>query len=139
MDLIRYQDSLAFPWDRWFPDSTENLVYRPKDRYTPEATRKRMDRLGGLLGASHLILPCRMRVSVTPKSSITHEGGLDWGFSLVLWNVAAGAPEWALDYRSWEAGMNLDESLEGRLDKALGGAWNDLPRGLAALRNAEPR
>lgn len=139
MDLIRYQDSLAFPWARWFPDSSVSLVYRPKDRFTAAATRKRMDRLGGLLGASHLILPCRMRVSVTPKSSITHEGGLDWGFSLVLWNVAAGAPEWALDYRSRETGMNLDESLEGRLDKALGGAWNDLPRDLAALWEAEPR
>lgn len=139
LDLIGYQDSLVFPWDRWFPDSTESLVYRPKDRYTSEATRKRMDRLGGLLGASHLILPCRARVSVTPKTSITHEGGLEWGFSLVLWNVAAGTPEWALDYRSREEGMNLDESLEGRLDKALGGAWNELPRRLAALWSAEPR
>ena len=54
MDLIGFQDSLAFPWDRWFPDSAERLVYRPKDRYTAEATRKRMDRLGGLLGATHL-------------------------------------------------------------------------------------
>jgi hypothetical protein len=139
MDLLRYQDSLAFPWEGWFPDSAESLVYRPKDRFTAAGTRKRMDKLGGLLGASHLILPCRMRVSVTPKSSITHEGGLDWGFSLVLWNVAAGAPEWALDYRSRETGMNLDESLEGRLDKALGGAWNDLPRGLTSLWDAEPR
>lgn len=139
MELIRFQDSLVFPWARWFPDSTERLVYRPKDRFTPEATRKRMDELGGRLGASHLILPGRMRVSVTPKSSITHEGGLEWGFSLLLWNVAAGAPEWALNYRSRETGMNLDESLEGRLDKALGGAWNELPRSLAALWEAEPR
>lgn len=139
MELIGYQDSLAFPWERWFPDPGESLVYRPRDRFTPEATRKRMDKLGGLLGASHLILPCRMRVSVTPKSSITHEGGLEWSFSLVLWNVAAGSPEWALNYRSRETGMNLDESLEGRLDKALGGAWNDLPRGLATLWDAEPR
>lgn len=139
MDLLAYQDSLVFPWNRWFPDPAESLIYRPRDRYTPESTRKRMDRLGGLLGASHLVLPCRMRVSVTPKSSITHEGGLEWGFSLVLWNVAAGAPEWALNYRSHETGMNLDESLEGRLDKAVGGAWDGLPGGLAAVWAAEPR
>lgn len=139
MDLIGYQDSLAFPWERWFPDSAERLVYRPKDRFTAEATRKRMDRLGGMLGATHLVLPCRMHVSVTPKSSITHEGGLEWGFSLVFWNVAAGSPEWAINYRSRETGMNLDESLDGRLDKALGGAWNDLPSELTALWAAEPR
>ena len=44
-----------------------------------------------------------------------------------------------MNYRSREMGMNLDESLEGRLDKALGGTWDELPRGLAALWEAEPR
>jgi hypothetical protein len=139
LNLLAYLDSLDFPWERWFPDSAEEIVYRPHDRFTSEGVRKRMDKLGGMLGASHLLLPCKMRVSATPKSSITHEGGLDWEFRLVFWNVAAGGPEWALRFSDRETGMNLDDALDGRLDKALGAAWDGLPGELSALWNAEPR
>jgi hypothetical protein len=139
LPLMAYLDSLDFPWSQWFPDSSESLIYRPRDRFVKPATRKRMDKLGGMLGASHLLLPCRMYVRSTPKSSITHEGGLDWGFSLVFWNVAAGSPEWAMRFSDVEGNMNLDDALDGRLDKALGGAWDGLPAELGALWTAEPR
>ncbi|MDB5106237.1 MAG: hypothetical protein JWP91_3926 [Fibrobacteres bacterium] len=138
VNLLSYMDSLEFPWSRWLPDSEEQVVYRPHDRFTKAATRKRLDRLGGMLGATHLLVPGRMKVSVTPRSSITHEGGLDWGFSLVLWNVAEGAPEWALQFSEENTHMNLDESLDGHLDKALGAAWDGLPGELGSLWNAEP-
>jgi hypothetical protein len=138
LPLLAYLDSLDFPWSQWFPDSSEALIYRPRDRFMKPAVRKRMDKLGGMLGASHLLLPCRMYVRSTPKSSITHEGGLDWGFSLVLWNVAAGGPEWAIRYANREKHMDLNEALDGRVDKSLGAAWDGLPAELAALWSAEP-
>ncbi|MEO6096815.1 MAG: hypothetical protein ABIW76_14505 [Fibrobacteria bacterium] len=138
LPLIAYLDSLDFPWSQWFPDSSESLIYRPRDRFMKPATRKRLDRLGGMLGASHLLLPCRMYVKATPKSSITHQGGLDWGFSLVFWNVAAGSPEWAIRFSDQEGNMNLDEALDGRMDKSLGNAWDGLPAELGSLWAAEP-
>jgi hypothetical protein len=138
LPLLAYLDSLDFPWSQWFPDSSELLVYRPRDRFMKPAARKRMDKLGGMLGASHLLLPCRMYVKSTPKSSITHEGGLDWGVSLVLWNVAAGGPEWAIQYSNRVKHMDLNEALDGRLDASLGAAWDRLPAELAALWAAEP-
>jgi hypothetical protein len=139
VDLMGYLDSLRLPWEKWLPDSGEAVVYRPRDRFTDAAARSRLDRLGGLLGASHLLLPARMHAKVRPAASNLHAGGLDWGFSLVLWNVAAGGPEWALEYRESEPAMDLDESLESRLDKALGAAWAGLPAELLTQWAAEPR
>jgi hypothetical protein len=92
-----------------------------------------------MLGAAYLLLPARVHVYVTPRSSITHQGGLEWGFWLVLWNVAAGAPEWALEYSETCGDMNLDDALDARLDKGLGRVWDALPAEAAALWNAEPR
>jgi hypothetical protein len=139
VDLMRYLDSLGLPWGKWLPDSGETVIYRPRDRYTNADMRRRLDRLGGMLGASHLLIPMRAHAHVKPLASNTHSGGLEWGFSLVLWNVAAGSPEWVLEYNENEAAMDLDESLEGRLDKALGAAWESLPSELLAQWAAEPR
>jgi hypothetical protein len=139
LDLLAYLDSLQLPWDKWLADSGQEVVYRPRDRFTRAADRKRLDKLGGLLGMTHLLLPSRVQVHVTPKSSVTHSGGLAWTFSLVLWNVAEGSPEWALQYTEDDPSMDLDESLEGRLDTHLAPAWNGLPAELTALWGAEPR
>jgi hypothetical protein len=139
VDLMRDLDSLRLPWGKWLADSGENVIYRPKDRYTDAGMRGRLDRLGGMLGATHLLIPMRAFAHVKPISSDTHTGGLAWGFSLVLWNVAAGSPEWALEYNEDEFAMDLDESLEGRLDKALGAVWESLPAELLAQWAAEPR
>jgi hypothetical protein len=138
LDLMAYLDSLELPWDKWLADSGQEVVYRPRDRFTKPAARQRLDRLGGLLGATHLLWPARVHVRVTPTASNGHSGGLDWGFDLVLWNVAAGSPEWALRYRERAPSMNLDESLEGRLDKALGTVWDGLPSELTSLWASEP-
>jgi hypothetical protein len=139
VDLMASLDSLRLPWARWLPDSGETVIYRPRDRFTDAATRARLDRLGGNLGATHLLIPMRAHAKVKPLSSNTHTGGFDWGFSLVLWNVAAGSPEWALEYEESEAAMDLDESLAGRLDKGLGAVWDGLPSELQAQWAAEPR
>lgn len=138
VDLMASLDSLDLPWGTWLADSGEAVVYRPRDRFTDAASRRRLDRLGGLLGADYLLLPARMRVRVKPIASTAHMGGLEWGFCLALWNVAEGRPEWALDYRESEAAMDLDESLEKRLDKALGAVWDGLPGELRAQWAAEP-
>ncbi|MDB5051008.1 MAG: hypothetical protein JWO30_4079 [Fibrobacteres bacterium] len=139
LNLMAYLDSVDLPWDKWLADSGQGVVYRPRDRFTKPASRKRLDKLGGMLGAAYLLLPARVRVKVTPRSSITHEGGLDWSFVLVLWNVASASPEWALQYSEQAPFMNLDESLDVRLDKGLGAVWDGLPAELAALWRAEPR
>jgi hypothetical protein len=139
VDLMAYLDSLKLPWDKWLADSGQEVVYRPRDRFTKPEARKRMDKLGGLLGATHLLLPARVHVQVKPTASNTHTGGLAWGFHLVLWNVAEGGPEWALAYEDSEWNMDLDESLEGRLDKALGAVWDGMPAELQSLWAAEPR
>jgi hypothetical protein len=139
LDLMAYLDSIALPWGKWLSDSGEQVIYRPHDRFTPSAARKRMDRLGGMLGASYLLLPARAAVRVTPHSSTSHRGGLEWKFDLVFWNVAEGRPEWAMEYAENDPEMDLDDSLDGRLDKGLGKVWDSLPDGLEALWKAEPR
>jgi hypothetical protein len=139
LNLLAYLDSLQLPWDRWLADSGQEVVYRPRDRYTPAAARHRLDKLGGMLGATHLLLPAKVRIRVTPQASNTHQGGLEWTFVLALWNVADGRPEWALRYSERAIDMDLDKSLEGNLDKGLGAAWDRLPAELSALWVAEPR
>jgi hypothetical protein len=139
MDLMAYLDSIALPWGKWLSDSGEQAIYRPHDRYTPAAVRKRMDKLGGMLGASYLLLPARARVRVTPRSTTTHRGGLEWRFDLAFWNVAEGRPEWVMEYAENDPDMDLDESLEGRMDKGLIKVWDSMPEQLEVLWKAEPR
>ncbi len=144
MDLMAMLDSLDLPWARWFDDSAaraepEAVIYRPRDRMTSAATRKKLDHLGGILNQNYLLLPTKVDIRVTPLMSNTHTGGFDWKFGLVFWNVAQGRPEWALEYSGKASLMDLDKSLDTHLDKALGAAWDGLPGELAALRNSEPR
>jgi hypothetical protein len=138
IDLLPYLDSLRLPWDKWLPDPGDAVIYRPRDRFTDAATRRRMDKLGGILGATHLLLPARVHVKVKPLGSNMHTGGLDWGCFLLLWNVAEGRPEWVLDYEESESTVDLDESLDGRLDKALGTVFEKIPAELQELWAAEP-
>jgi hypothetical protein len=138
LDLMAYLDSLRLPWDKWLADPGEAVIYRPRDPFTDPVMRRRMDKLGGILGATHLLLPARVHVKVKPVASGLHAGGLEWGFYLVLWNVAKGSPEWSLDYEESESAMDLDASLDGRLDKALGAVFAKLPEELLALWGAEP-
>jgi hypothetical protein len=139
IDLPAYEDSLQFPWDAWFDGYDQPLIYRPHDRMTSPATRSRLDRLGGQMGMTHLLIPARVHVLVTPEASNTHKGGLEWGFFLVFWNVGEGRPEWALAFSEKVPDMDLDQSLEASLDRALPAAWDRLPADLTALWKAEPR
>lgn len=138
INLLAYQDSLAMPWDKWFDGYTQSLIYRPRDRMTPASTVRRMDRLGGLLGATHLLLPAKVWVKLEPKSSHTHSGNMEWGFHLVFWNVGQGRAEWAMALSEKVHNTDLDAALDGRLDKALLAAWDSMPAELAALWKTEP-
>ncbi|MBW8890158.1 MAG: hypothetical protein JF616_20585 [Fibrobacteres bacterium] len=138
VDLMPYLDSLRLPWDKWLSDPGEAVVYRPRDRFTDPPMRRRMDKLGGILGATHLLLPARVHVKVKPMGSNMHLGGLEWGCYLLLWNVAEGRPEWVLDYEESESTVDLDESLDGRLDRALGTVFEKIPAELQELWAAEP-
>jgi hypothetical protein len=136
--LLDYLDSLDFPWARWFDGYSQPLIYRPRDRWTPAKTASRMDRLGGLLGATHLLYPAKVWVKVDPKASNQHQGSLEWGFHLVFWNVARGHAEWALAFSESARNMDLDHSLDTHLDRSLVAAWDRMPADLAALWKAEP-
>jgi hypothetical protein len=139
INLAAYLDSLQWPWDRWFAGDPPPLVYRPRDWMTAPTARRRMDRLGGQLGMTHLLLCSQVWVRVFPKRSDTHEGALEWGFRLVFWDVAGGRPEWALTFSEKVPYMDLDKSLEAHLDRGLVPVWDHLPVQLQALWKAEPR
>ncbi|HLP43482.1 MAG TPA: hypothetical protein VK465_18405, partial [Fibrobacteria bacterium] len=139
VSLLDYQDSLRFPFDRWFDGYGQPLIYRDRDRMCPPASVERMDRLGGWLGATHLIYPTKVWVKVDPKARAQHVGHLEWGFHLVFWNVSRGRPEWAMVFREEARDMDLDDSLESHLDRGLVAAWDRMPGDLKALWMAEPR
>ena len=139
INLLSQLDSLDFPWDKWFDGYSQDLIYRPRDRMTSARIRRRLDRLGGTLGATHLLIPARFRALVSPQRSDGHKGGIEWGFNLVFWNVVEGRPEWALAFSEKLADTDLDAPLEPHLDKALQPAWERLPEDLQALLQAEPR
>jgi hypothetical protein len=139
VELLDYQDSLSLPWKRWFDGYSQDLIYRPKDFMTPVAACKRLDRLGGLLGATHLLVPAKVWMKLDPRSRTVHEGSMEWGFQLLFWNVSTGRPEWALAFTEVARNVDLDAPLDERLDKSLVRAWDRMPQALADLWNSEPR
>lgn len=139
VNLLDFQDSLRFPFDRWFDGYGQNLIYRDRDRMCPTATVERMDRLGGWLGATHLLYPAKVWVKVDPKARDQHVGHLEWGFHLVFWNVSRGRAEWAMTFHEEARDMDLDASLESHLDRGLMAAWDRMPGDLMTLWRAEPR
>lgn len=139
ISLLDYQDSLALPWGKWFDGYAQPLIYRPKDRFVTTADRRRLDRLGGILGATHLLLPAMVKVSLEPKARNEHTGHMEWGFHLLFWNVVEGRPEWAMAFSETARNVDLDQALDDRLDRALGAAWDRMPEYLTELWKAEPR
>lgn len=137
IDLLDYQDSLDLPWSRWFDGYTQDLIYRPREWMAAAETRKRLDRLGGLVGATHLLLPAKVWFKVDSKASNLHHGNLEWGFHLVFWNVGAGRAEWAMAFTETARNVDLDAPLDARLDRSLVAAWDRMPSDLAALWKAE--
>lgn len=139
LDLLGQLDSLKLPWDKWFDGYAQPIVYRPRDWMAPANAKKKLDRIGGLLGATHLLLPAKVKVSLEPRARNVHTGQMEWGFHLLFWNVAAGRAEWALAFSEIARNADLDAPLDGRLDKALGATWDRMPQDLAALWKAEPQ
>lgn len=139
VNLLDYQDSLDLPWSKWFDGYAQDLVYRPKEWMAPASAKQRLDKLGGLLGATHLIFPAKVKVSLEPKARNVHTGNMEWGFHLLCWNVRAGKVEWAMAFTETARNVDLDAALDPRLDKALVAAWDNMPAGLADLWKSEPR
>lgn len=138
LDLMAFQDSLDLPWARWFDGYAQPVIYRPRESMTGEATRKRLDRLGGLLGATHLLLPAKVWFKIDPVASNVHLGALEWGFHLVFWNVATGRAEWAQAFSESAKAVDLDAPLEGRLDRSVVSSWDRMPADLMTVWKSEP-
>lgn len=144
INLMNYLGSLQYPWQEWFGtdgDSLENpsVIFREKDRWLSPVVKKKIDTLGGLLNYEYLLIPTAIEIHVAPIMSNVHTGYLQWKFALVFWNVRQGRPEWALKYSGKSGLVDLDQSLDSHLDKALGAAWDGLPRQLKQIWTAEPR
>lgn len=138
LNLLDFQDSLGLPWDKWFDGYGQELIYRPREWQASQAARKKLDRLGGLLGASHLLLPAKVWMKIEPLARDVHSGSMEWGFHLVFWNVATGRAEWAMAISQKALHTDLDKALDGRLDKVLVETWERMPESLAAFWKAEP-
>ncbi len=139
VDLMGRLDNLSFPLKDWFYGYSEPLIYRSRDTFSSDSLKKKLDALGGALGVSHLLLPVEAEIHVKPKSSSRHVGDLTYGFHLILWNARLGRPEWVVAYREELRGVDLNKSLDSRLDRNLKGYLEGLPRRVAALRAAEPK
>lgn len=144
IDLLKYLTRLNFPWPVWFGTEGDSLerppvIFRERDRWLSSGVKKQIDSLGGLLNQEYLLIPTQIQIHVLPVMSNGHTGILEWKFSLVFWNVGEGRPEWALKYSGKSSLGDLDQSLDSHLDKALGAAWDGVPKQLEQIWKAEPR
>jgi hypothetical protein len=105
---------------------------------TNPKTKQSLDRLGGLLNQDYLLLSTGIDIYIKPLISNGHTGGFFWKFDLLFWNVREGRAEWAMRYNGSSGLMDLDQSLDRHLDRAIGSAWDRVPGELKALWNAEP-
>jgi hypothetical protein len=137
--LLESVDSLAFPFEKWFDGFNDPLIYRPGDRYTPRELKERLNRLGGTLGLSHLLIPTGLQTNIFPKRSNDHVGKLEFSFYLVFWNVSLAYPEWVLFFREKTKKVDLDDPLKKYLDKGLFKRLQRLPEELKKLMAKEPK
>ena len=56
IDLLGRIDSLSFPLDKWFDGFDYPLIYRETDPYTSRSIKDQLNKIGGALGHSHLLI-----------------------------------------------------------------------------------
>ncbi len=132
--------AFGLPWRTWFEPADQALIYRPRDRFTPDSVKSRLSSLGGKLGATHLFLIDSIQVEMRSWSRGSHHGSSRLSYQAVFWNVVKSQPEWALRLttrQSWWSDLNAP--LEPRLEPDWCRFQQDLPRRLRALLASEPR
>jgi hypothetical protein len=130
----------GLPWKHWFDASGSPLIYRPRDRYTSQALRSQLSALGGRLGVTHVFLMDSVMSEVRPWGKSSHHGSFHLSYMALLWNVARGQPEWAIEVAirgKWWSDLNAP--LEPRLEPGLETMFRELPNSLKALWQAEAR
>lgn len=137
--LLEMVDSLEFPLSQWFDGYRDPFIYRPSDPYTSRDTKNLLNRLGGTLGYTHLLIPTQFEMKVDPVRSNDFFGGLKYSFVLVFWNVALAYPEWVVFYQEEKKHTNLNKPLEMTLDNNLMAWLEAIPEKIKSLRAQEPR
>ena len=139
IDLINTGKGIEFPFEKWFDGYHDALIYRVRDRFTPGSVKEKLNKLGGTLGFSHLLVPSGFHMRVDPVRSNAHRGKMDYRFYLVFWNVALACPEWVLYYSEKTKKGNLDAQLKQYFDRSLLPALKDIPKKVRELRAREPK
>ncbi len=137
-ELMPFLDGLQLPFQEWFAGYAQPWHYLPEGGKVPDSAAAKLRALGALLGASHLMLPMQVEAHVKPKSRNRHVGNLSYSFHLVLWNVVSGRPEWVVRYKEEMRGVDLDKSLEPRLNRNLRSHLQILPQKIASRRTVPP-
>jgi len=139
IDLLGVIDSLDFPLDRWFDGFRDGLIYRLRDKITPREIKEKLNRLGGTLGFTHLLIPYRFRMRVFPVRSSSHTGKMEYSFYLIFWNVSLAYPEWVLFYSEKTKRVDLDVPLKSYLDRSLLTWLKAIPEKVRELQSKEPK
>lgn len=130
----------GLPWRTWFQPSDQTLIFRPRDRFTPDSVKNRLSSLGGKLGATHLFLIDSIQVEMRSWSRGSHHGSSRLSYVAAFWDVATGQPEWAVcltTRQPWWSDLNAP--LEPRLEPDWRLFQQHLPRRVRALLASEPR
>ena len=133
-----FLDSLKLPWEKWLEEGQEPLIYRPREFYASRPDKRKLDRIAGRLGLSHLWVVSQFKVQVKPLARNGHSGGLDWSWKGALYNVTEGRFEWAIFYTSQRIFMDLDEDLEKSMSEDLEKRFKSLPLDLKTYLALEP-
>ena len=139
LNLIRYIDTINFPYDKWFYGYQEPLIYREQDNFTSREIKNQLNIIGGKLDLTHLLIPTNFNLQISPKNKRSHYGTLDYSFYLILWNVVLAYPEWIIFYHEKNNSCDLDVPLNKRLNKFLSPWIADLPNKINELKTKEPR
>ena len=106
LSISQWIDSLDFQLNSVFDSWAGQIVYRPRDRFTTQKTKKKLSKLAGMVDASHLFLPVKVKVYVQPVKKTIAKGKLNFSMYAALWNQNLSAVE--LIFRVQCAGKKVD-------------------------------
>jgi len=137
--LLGTLDSLNFPLDKWFDNFEFPIIYRDSDPFTSTAIKKHLNRTGGALGHTHLLIPYQLDFKIFPSKRNDHFGDINYKFYLIFWNVKLAYPEWVISYEYMAKNQDLDAPLEKSLEENLTVYLKNLPEKVKKHRAEEPR
>jgi len=127
------------PWDKIFYGFTEKLIIRNNDSFTSTKVKKGLNRLGGKLGGSHILMIQDFKIKVYPRASNRHVGKLAFQFYLLFWNVQLAYPEWVIFFKTKTGTTDLDITLDKYLLTNLTPYIQSLPEMITVHKQKEPR